>query len=73
VDTVVDVMKLVGRKSRPELVSMDLCFATDPSLNKVDLNDKGLLPKLLRAKAVLRKRHGMSPHIGQVIRLACAS
>lgn len=63
-----DVMNAVGRKTRPELVSMDICFASDRSLDQLDFGKKLPIAELRKSKVALHKRDGMTPHIAHVVR-----
>ena len=66
--TIGDLMRAAGRSCRPELLSMDCCFAGDPALDLVDVGDGDLDVSLFRAaKARLIKRYKMTPHIAEVI------
>ena len=54
---------------RPELLSMDCCFAGDPALDLVDVGDENLdISPLRAAKARLTKIYKMMPHVAEVIR-----
>ena len=66
--TIRDVMNAVGRKTRPELVSMDICFASDRSLDQLDFGKKLPIAELRKSKVALHKRDGMTPHIAHVVR-----
>jgi hypothetical protein len=63
-----DLMNAVGRKTRPELVSMDICFASDRSLDQLDFGKKLPIAELRKSKVALQKRDGMTPHIAHVVR-----
>ena len=66
--TIGDLMRAAGRSCRPELLSMDCCFAGDPALDLVDVGDGDVDVSLFRAaKARLIKRYKMTPHIAEVI------
>ena len=66
--TIGDLMRAAGRSCRPELLSMDCCFAGDPALDLVDVGDGDLDVSMFRAaKARLIKRYKMTPHIAEVI------
>jgi hypothetical protein len=67
-ETIRDVMNAVGRKTRPELVSMDICFASDRSLDQLDFGKKLPIAELRKSKVALHKRDGMTPHIAHVVR-----
>ena len=67
-ETIRDVMNAVGRKTRPELVSMDICFASDRSLDQLDFGKKLPIAELRKSKVALHKRDGMIPHIAHVVR-----
>ena len=67
--TVDDFMHDAGRVHRPELLSMDFCFAGDPALDLVDVEDENLEISTFRtAKTRLTERYKMTPHIAEVIR-----
>ena len=68
--TVDDLMQDAGCVHRPELPSMDCCFAGDPARDLlVDLCDENLDTSPFRAaKTRLAKRYEMRPHIAEVIR-----
>ena len=69
--TIGDLMQDAGRLRRPELLSMDFCFAGDPALDLVDVEDENLdISKFRAAKTRLTKRYKMTPHIAEVIREA---
>lgn len=72
-DTIQRVMDAVQRKRRPELVSMDLCFASDRSLDNIDFDNKPPLAEFHKAKAALRQRDGMTPHIAHIVRKVLTS
>ena len=63
-------MQDAGRVHRPELLSMDCCFAGDPALDLlVDVCDENLdISPLRAAKTRLAKRYEMRPRIAEVIR-----
>lgn len=66
--TIGELMRAAGRSCRPELLSMDCCFAGDPALDLVDVGDGDLDVSMFRAaKARLIKRYKMTPHIAEVI------
>ena len=66
--TIGDLMRAAGRSCRPELLSMDCCFAGDPAFDLVDVGDGDLDVSMFRAaKARLIKRYKMTPHIAEVI------
>jgi hypothetical protein len=46
--TIGDLMQDAGRVHRPELLSMDCCFAADPALDLVDVSDENLDTSPLR-------------------------
>ena len=67
--TIGELMRAAGRARRPELLSMDCCFAGDPALDRVDVGDGDVDVTMFRAaKAGLIKRYRMTPHIAEVIR-----
>lgn len=67
--TIGELMRAAGRSRRPELLSMDCCFAGDPALDRVDVGDGDVDVTMFRAaKARLIKRYRMTPHIAEVIR-----
>ena len=67
--TIGDLMQDAGRVRRPELLSMDCCFAGDPALDLVDVTDENLDISPLRAARIrLTKRYKTTPHIAEVIR-----
>ena len=67
--TASDLMQDAGCVHRPELLSMDCCFAGDPALDLVDVGDENLDTSPLRAaKAILTKRYKMTPRTVEVIR-----
>lgn len=64
-----DFMKAAGRKRRPELLSMDLCFAQDTALDRVELGEVDI--DIFRAaKHRLTKKLKMTPHIAVIIKEA---
>ena len=66
--TIVDLMQDAGCVHRPELLSMDCCFAGIPALDLVDVGDENLDTSPVRAaKTRLTKRCRMTPHIAEVI------
>ena len=69
--TIGDLMQDAGCLRRPELLSMDFCFAGDPALALVDVEDENLdTSKFRAAKTRLTKRYKMTPYIAEVIREA---
>ena len=67
IETVTDLVGWLHRHgvSRPELLSMELRLAGDPSLDELDVSHE-YLNQWRQAKHDLRKRHRMCPHIARI-------